>query len=536
MSNQIASATGFTSVSSKNTYEEVVSKVVSPTEATIRPELSYSTKRDLQLRNLIKKSGSAYNIDGLIRQAVDKYAENFKAFSFEGDPKCVKYLEDRLNTMSLHTGEYWKTFLTRLITEYFKTGNAFVVKLRGGLEKSGFRPLYSNRPYSLSGFSLISADRLDVAADPEGSFLGWKFAVGTQEKKLDLVLPGAQRLNPASALITVPNPPSEVKERVFLSGPDVVQIAYKKGADSNWGVGLTLPSLEDIALLRTMEQTTAIMSKKFANPIIHHKIIRSASPQAGIQSEIDQAYVLHRRADPTGVIITGGNSEIKAVGAESQALRLEGYLRYFLDRAFSGLGVSQAVMGIGSMSIGAAQAGQEILMTKVRFCQEELSREIEFFILNEILWEGKFDPYTNPAHKVKLVFEDIDQDALIKLQTHAAQQFNMNMMDHGEARSFGKLKKKPVESELYLNKIKKAELDHETKGKVQQIKAKPSAKEVRQYVPTSDEHIDDFLFLIKQRMGIDLSEYRDNIEELLGDEEAIVALVMENADVTIRQD
>lgn len=551
MNYEISKSTGFTVVqSSQNIYPEVMHKVLSnPTEDTSRSGFSYSDKKDRRIKDLVKKASMAYTVDSMVRQAVDKFSEMFKSFDFEGGEPQVKYLKERLIQMTLQTGEHWETLLTRIVHEYFKTGNSFIVKRRGGNAVASKRSLYKNKPYTISGLSLISADRLEVTRNKGGEFVGWEITGTKNDDNVRLVLPSAYKHNPDQSLIQITKTPEE--KNVLIPGIDVVHIAYKKGADSNFGFGLVLAALEDISMTRTLEQITAVMMKKFSNPIIHHKILRPSSPLAGMQQEINMAYDLYRRMAPDGVLITGGNAEIKAIGSESQALRVEGYLRYFLHRSLAGLGVSPYILGLEGGGQGTLEAAVELMMMKVRFCQAEIAREVEMFVLNEILWEGGFDPYNNLDDQVKLVFEDIDEDRLIKKGTHAADMFQKNMFGHNEARKMAGCKGDCPEEELYLNKIDipKSTAEAEAKGAAQKdagvaiAKAKPKptapkkkkkAKEVladiEGIIPENDSQLLMFLNIMEKKCHYSsdvLETLYEPIQRLLGDNEAIKLLLVE---------
>jgi hypothetical protein len=549
--NRLANSTGFTVMQPPNMFGEAAVRVLrDPTEDYSRNSFSHANKRDRKIRELVKKASIAYCVDSMVRQAVDKFSELFKAFDFDGGEEQVSYLTKRLIQMTVSTGEHWETLLTRIIHEYFKTGNAHIVKRRGGNVFSGKRPLYKNKPYTLSGLSLVSSDRLEVAKDVQGGFVGWEITGTKSDAELNLVLPSATRLNPDLAMVQVTNLPD--KKNVLAPGMDIVHIAYKRGSDSNWGFGLTLAALEDISLRRSLELTTAVMMKKFSNPVIHHKVLRPSSPLAGMQQEINMAYEQWRRMAPDGVLITGGNAEVKAVGSESQALRVEGYLKYFMNLSLAGLGISPFLMGLEPGGQGTVESAVELMMMKVRFCQAEIAREIEMWIINEILWEGGFDPYNNPEDVVKLVFEDIDEDRIIKMQTHAADMFQKNMWGHSEARKIAGCKVDCPDDDLYLYKIDipKTKAEAQSKGEAQKnagvaiakVRPKPAAtaqnkrkaKEVLEIienlVPQSQSQLNTFMNLLETRYGFNAEELHDLFEPitlLMGDDEAIKLLLVE---------
>ena len=139
-------------------------------------------------RSLVKKASQAYVTDALVRQAVDKYAENFRDFDLVGSDEQVNYLKNRLNLLSLKSGEHWKTTFARIINEYFKTGNAFIVKFRGGNFADTKRALYKNNPYPIGMLALISAERLEPVFNNKHRFVGWRLEEFSVNESIDLKL------------------------------------------------------------------------------------------------------------------------------------------------------------------------------------------------------------------------------------------------------------------------------------------------------------------------------------------------------------
>lgn len=486
--------------------------------------------KNQKIQDLVKKAAVAYIGDGLVRQTVDKFSELFKNFSFDGNEAAIKYLEDRLTTMSLQTGEHWQTLFTRIITEYFKTGNAFIIKRRGGALKREKRSLYTNKPYSISGLSLMSCERLTLAKDKQGAVVGWNVE---SSNPIDLVIKRENPFKKEGSLIQLNKPDMiEAKNATFLyPGMDIVQVAYKKGADCYWGYGITCGALEDISLARNLEQSTAIMMRKFSTPIIHHKITRPSSPLAGMQQEINQAYSLYQRMGPDGVLITGANTEIKAIGSESQALRVEGYLKYFLHRALAGMGMSPFLIGLENGGVGTVESAIELMMLKLRFCQEEIARELEMFLINELLWEGGFDPYNKPDDRVKLIFEDIDENRKIKLQNHAADLYNKNLIGHQQALDIAGVKGKPADADSYLNKVDmpKIKMQGDMRMQAKKMSSKEAERYVKNILPSSVEQVDYFIQLLERNHLIpDSIDLTQEVTALITDPEAIVALILEH--------
>jgi hypothetical protein len=410
---------------------------------------------DKDIKKVIDKACKAYTVDGFVRVAVDRHAEMFKDFELQSqNTEAVKYLEKRLTLISLSTGEHWKTLIARYCHEYFKHGNPMLLKIRGGTQENKLvkRPLYVEKPYAINGLFIVSPTKYEPYLE-EGQFFGWT-VTGNQKDNTKLVLPASDPLNSNLGLINRTQSPSKNKDKLVLkNGVDILHTPYKKPSNSHYGIGITFPALDDISLLRNIEQTTAIGLKKNTIPILWHRILRSNNPYENPQEEVSKVLASHRRMTQDGLIVTPGTHELKVLGSESQSLRTEGYLKYFATRAFSGLGVSSFLMGFETGTIGTGEAAVELLMNRIRFCQSEISLNIQMFLFNEMLWEGGFDPYTNEQDQVTLIFKEVDEARMIKLRSHFVDVFTKNGIGLDEFRKLSQIPEKVKLSDLYMNRV-----------------------------------------------------------------------------------
>ena len=110
------------------------------------------------------------------------------------------------------------------------------------------------------------------------------------------------------------------------------------------------PVKDDILALRRIEESIETLIYKSLFPIIHVKVGTDKNPAKKFPdgtSEVDIATQHLRHIEDDGGIVTDQKVEIKAIGAESLALRVEGYLGHFKERVFIGLGMSGIDFGIG---------------------------------------------------------------------------------------------------------------------------------------------------------------------------------------------
>jgi hypothetical protein len=78
---------------------------------------------------------------------------------------------------------------------------------------------------------------------------------------------------------------------------------------------------------------------------------------------------------------------------------------------------------------------------------------VNFFIINELLREGGYEPLLNPRHAVYFKFREIDVDMQIKLENHAVYKYITNAITEDEMRA--ELGKQPIgdRSRLFYNLV-----------------------------------------------------------------------------------
>lgn len=411
----------------------------------------HQNSREEMIQRMITRAQDAYLIDGFIKFAVDRYSEFFTDIAIDGGREETEYLSGRIARIALQSGEAWPTLVDRIVCSYFRTGNVFILKVRG--DRTGTlakRPLYEEKPHPICALYLV--DPAWMAPEyVEGIHVGWRIKKDIGKEKLKLVIPGSPALDRSQALVRASG--SDVPAGVLTEGVDLIHIAAKAGPESPWGIGVTFPVLEDTALLRTIEQSVATLIKKNIFPTVHHKINKPSNPVHGISADIQKAVMLHRMAAPEGVIITGPDHEIRTLGAESQALRVEGYLDYFRARVLTGLGMPVSVAGLGGGARASLESAVELVLSKVRHAMSTISKELEWWLLNELLWEGGFDPYLGEGSRVHLRFSEIDQDAVIRLRTQLLALYQGNMISFEEARRMGGIPPGGKRGDFFLDRV-----------------------------------------------------------------------------------
>lgn len=490
-----------------------------------------------KLQTLVEYASAAYRNDGFFRHAIDKHAELFSDFSLKGkNEAAIKYLEDRLTEMSLVSSEHWKTTLSRVVTEYFKVGTAFICKIRGksSVKKALTRPHYKGVKNPVISLLVMPPTSMDDLLDPKAGVV-WVGPKVEKDRMKESTFISKNGFKVDMATVSdelATKMARSKKEDFYIPGQDILVLTYKRPPGYQWGLGVGFPAIEDVALLRTIEQVTGTMIKKNIFPKLHHEISVVGDVGNNLRDIVQKTYNMWLHSPPDGVIVTGPGHKITSIGAESQALRVGEYLTHFTKRCFSSLGISPFLMGYEAATIGTAQAAKQLLLSKIRYCQKDIARNIEMFLFNEILWEGGYDPYDNEKDAVFLEFEEVDIETKIKVENHLADLYTKYIVGFQEAREEMGRDPKIPEGSLYLKRVRLPEIEAQAKAKAAANPKLPPRREVESTLATygfeDNQSVLDAISDLDTKYGTELYEDRtflDQVERLLGDEEAIVELI-----------
>lgn len=358
---------------------------------------------DFDLEEII----SAYNTDSYIRQALDKYIElMFKAgWSFSArNQKALEYIKLRFAYMALATGQPTEQLFIEMGEDLVKFSNVFIAKSRGQLPGVKAKGIMSAQP--VAGYFVLAPTTIGIARDTDGTIVKYQQSV-----------PGASK-------------PIEIKPE------DMVHIYYKKERGAAFGTPFLIPVLDDIKLLRQLEENVARLVYKHLHPLYKYKV---GLPEPGFESEpeeIDQVKAELEEMPIEGGLVLPERHDVSVVGAEGAALSAQDYLKYFKQRVFTGLGVSPNMMGEtegSNRSTAENQSGE--MHDRVKAFQMTLALFINNFIIQELLLEGGFDPINKPEDVVAFQFSEIDLSSKIAVENHAIQKFIQNTISHDEFRA-----------------------------------------------------------------------------------------------------
>lgn len=379
--------------------------------------------------------------DSYIKMSLMKYSYMlFKAGYVlrSENEQASEYVKQRLNIMSFATRQPIDILFQECGDDLIKYSNAILIKSRvpsimTGVKATGF---FKDNP--VGGYFRVDPAQISVLKDDNGQIKKYVQTVNGEEKQFDPV--------------------------------DVVHIYLDRESGNTFGTPRVLAALEDVKLLRRIEGHVATMIYRFAMPLFQWII---GLPEQGFQAtnkEIEEAKATVDTMALDGTVITNEKTTIKAIGAEGTALNAEGYLKYFENRVFSALGVSESQMGRGGAKQDADSMESQAHDT-VKHIQRTMSIFVQEFIINELLLEGGFNPILNEDDKVNFIFNEINIETKIKVENHEMAKFQSNMITYEEMRRhLGKKEEVDIE-DLYKFKIEveadKRMTEHKTEGSLE---------------------------------------------------------------------
>lgn len=368
---------------------------------------------------------NAIETDSYLKVAVQKYKQLFFKAGYTYKSKnddAIVYLQKRFRIMGYCTDQSMDILFREVSGDLVAYSNAFLIKTRvknvpfinaKGITKNGM---------PVGGYFRVDPSSIQVQYDDDGKLKSYK-----------------QRTNAG-------------KEKIF-SPEDVIHFTFDRDPGSIWGVPRWIAALEDIRLLRKIEGNVLALIYRFAMPLYQMMIGLVQSGMGGTEAEIKDARRELERAPMDGVLITNERTQIKAVGAEGNALDVSTYLSYYENRVFTAINVSQAMMGRGGSKQDADSMEEQVHNT-VKDNQIMFGFQFKEKMINELLLEGGFNPIIDEDDIVELEFNEINLDTKVKMENHEINKFEKNAITFEELRQhLGEKKDDVDESRLYANMI-----------------------------------------------------------------------------------
>ncbi|MGL4819309.1 MAG: phage portal protein [Bacilli bacterium] len=370
----------------------------------------------------------AYHTDGYIRRALDKHCELIYKNGWEINSKndaATEYVWTRFKLMFEASGQSIDSVLNEVRDDLVKYGNAYLVKARAkqGQLAQGINAVGYTGKQPIAAYFALPAAQMQVARDDNG------------------VIKNYQQIDEEGG-----------GEGVSFKPEDIVHFHYKRPTGRAYGVPIVYNVLDDIKLLRQIEENVARLIYRNLFPLYLYQV---GLPQPGFEAEDEEIEFLQQEIGnlpADGALVVPERHNVKVVGSEGQAIDANGYLKYFRERVFSGLNMSDSTMGISGTANKSTSDNQNAdLNDTIKDIQKSLQDTLKYEILNELLFEGGFDPILNVDDEVDFIFHEIEFDAKIKRENHVVQLFLNNIVTFEEMRNLMGMETSADEGRLYAN-------------------------------------------------------------------------------------
>lgn len=371
----------------------------------------------------------AYHTDSYIRRAVDKHSGLMlkNGWDFNGkNEAAVEYVWTRFKLMAEGTGKPIDQLLSQLAFDFVLFGNAYLVKSRQKGSQAGATGVnavgYTGKQ-PIAGYFILPATTVQVERDETGNIIGYEQSTGSGSS-------------------------------ITFAATEVIHFTYRQPTGRAYGVPLVYNVLDDVQILRQLEENVARLVYRNLFPLYKYQVGLDKPGFEATDEEIEEVREQIRDMPMDGGIVVPERHNIEVIGAQGAAIDAAPYLEYYRQRVFTGLGVSDTVMGIGGTANRSTSDNQAAdLFDGVKEFQRLFAEQFQHYVVNEILFEGGFDPTLNVDDEVRFFFEEIELDAKTKKENHVVQLFTQNVITHEEMRAAIGLEPVTDEGRLYFNMI-----------------------------------------------------------------------------------
>jgi len=360
------------------------------------------------------------------------------------DKTAVDYIRRRLRELARVTKAPTSLLIRDMLRDIILYSNAVLLKVRAPESSSG-KPIETDDKLvePVAGYFPQPVRMFSARRDPDkgGRVIEWK-----QDRKKRSKTEAALNID-IDEIANQFRPGYKGKRNKDVktySPSDVVHLWYNREPGQLFGKSLWIPVLDDILMLRRIEQNVELLLYESLHPVKHLKVgEEGASARPG---EIDEWERTVNEMEPDEWLVSDGRVNVKVEGAQGRALNAQPYLEHAKTRVHSGLAMSAVDYGEG----GTANRGTATTITQMRIdlCkdfQNQVAMLFKMEIIGELLLEGGFDPIDEDSDMVELRFKEIDVDDQIKRENHAADLYTKNAVTETEMRQ--RLEMDPITDE-----------------------------------------------------------------------------------------
>lgn len=367
------------------------------------------------------KINEAIDTDSYAKQAISKYKELFwkEGWQLIGEnPDAVNYLWQRIDYMEIAMQRPFQEFLTEVVDQLVRFHNVFIVKARGNLA-----PYFPGRLVSLDGkdpiigYYVLPTEQIEILRDKNNKPKWYRQRMETSA------------LNFQGGEVNQPTWKAE----------DVIHLHRDRKPGRAFGTPFIITALDDILSLRQLEEDILNLTHRELFPL--YKYIIGTDEHPADENEVEEAAAEVESLRTDGAIVLPHRHDVEVIGGDSAALDVSGYLPHFKERVANGLGVYPHHLGMatGTATKDVTDRLDIALYDKVKEYQAYIENALRFWVLNELLMEGNFDPIAAPqeqgvSDRCMFKFSEIDVDTQIKKEAHTINKVTANLVDVPEGR------------------------------------------------------------------------------------------------------
>lgn len=377
------------------------------------------------------------------------------------DQQRVRYITRRINEIMMISDTTFGQVLRESFNNLFSYANHQIVLKRDPLRSSGGKIRLHGRTHEpISGLYPADPITMSVKQSRSGLTERWRQSMGTYG------FTGSGQ-----------------KDK-FFRPTDVVHLFVDRKTGFIFGTPYVIPVLDDMRLLRRLEELVDIIAHKHAFPLLVVKIGTEKKPADEVMMpggsmipEVDIAQGKMEDLDFEGGVVVTERYDIQFVGAENKAIDLKPYLEHLESRVLGGLRLSDIDLGRGdSANRNTAQSITQTLVDACTDVQRIVEETFSWKLFFPLLMEGDFkvDLSRPEEDMVYLDFAPIDTAEQRQQEVHALEQYQGNLITETEARRH--CGRQPIgdaeRKELVLDKVTKPTSEMESKAKAAQAASK----------------------------------------------------------------
>jgi hypothetical protein len=364
----------------------------------------------------------AQDTDAFLYKAIQKKVQRFVLAGWEivgNDKERVEYIKRRLKEIEYVSGQPFNLLMTDLAHDLIRYSNCAWVKVRSNDASTGKKRTWMGKEIDpVAGYYILPFETLWFKVKKNGEL-----------KKVMQEQPNT----------------GEWKE---FAPQDVIHFYTNRKPGFTMGTPEILPVLEDLALLRRLEESVENMIDSNLHPLFHYTVGNDNMPERYSPEGIKESDLVRQTIEymPSGgIFVSDHRHKISAIGSEGKALDIRDYLEYFKKRVYAGLGVSPMDMGeADSANRSTANTLSKIAIQDVEALQRHIKTFIETYIINELLLEGGYEDSLFESDKaVQIKFGTVDKEEKSKEENQTIQLWLNNLISEQEARK--RLGEQPVD-------------------------------------------------------------------------------------------